>query len=96
MTAYVVFCLTEVTDQDAIKLYRKTGGPSLAAYGGRFVAGPNVSETLEGAPLAGAVVTAFDTLDQAKTWYHSPEYQAAVPIRQGASAGIGFIVESRG
>ena len=95
MAAYVVFGLESVTDADALQRYRVAGQPTLAAHGARFVAGPRIAATLEGAPLQGAVVVAFDNAEAAQSWYHSPEYQAVLGVRLSASTGFAFIVEGR-
>lgn len=95
MTAYVVFGLESVTDAEALQRYRVAGHPTLAAHGARFVAGPKVAATLEGAPLQGAVIVAFDSVAAARTWYDSPEYQAVLGIRLNASTGSAWIVEGR-
>jgi uncharacterized protein (DUF1330 family) len=39
-------------------------------------------ETLEGAPADGIVMLQFPTAEDAKAWYNSPAYQAAIPHRQ--------------
>ena len=39
------------------------------------------------------VVLRFASLEAAKTWYHSPEYQAAKKEREGAADGSFIAVE---
>jgi uncharacterized protein (DUF1330 family) len=39
------------------------------------------------------VVVEFDTLDQARKWYASPEYAKAIPMRQRAASSSLVIVE---
>jgi len=39
------------------------------------------------------VVIAFDSSEQAHSWYSSPAYEAIKPIRQAAVKGRMFLVE---
>ena len=39
------------------------------------------------------VITEFADIEAARRWYHSPEYQAVLPIRLANSRGRAFIVE---
>jgi uncharacterized protein (DUF1330 family) len=48
---------------------------------------------LEGAPADGVVLLQFDTIDDAKAWYHSPEYQAAAQHRFKAADYRAVIIE---
>jgi uncharacterized protein (DUF1330 family) len=41
----------------------------------------------------GVVVVAFDTLEQAKLWYASPEYQATIPARQRSANASLILVD---
>lgn len=50
-------------------------------------------ETLEGDAPDGVVVLQFASMDAARAWYHSPEYQAALPHRQNGADFRVFIVE---
>ena len=95
MTAYVVFGLQHVFDAEALQRYRTEGGGTLAAHGARFLAGPKVAETLEGAALEGAVMLAFDDLEAARAWYRSPEYQAVIGVRLAATEGFALMLEGR-
>ncbi len=40
------------------------------------------TEALEGAAPDGIVVLQFPTVDDARAWYNSPNYQAAIPHRK--------------
>lgn len=96
MAAYVVFTLNQVHDETALQAYRQAGRSTLGAHGARFVAGPVVAETLEGAPIEGAVMLEFDSVEAARAWYRSPEYQAVVGTRLAATEGGAFIIKARG
>ncbi len=96
MAAYVIFCLTNVHDEERLAEYRRQAVPLLEATPGlKFFAGP-APIALEGAPLSVAVVIELPDLDAAKSWYHSEDYQRLAAIRHEASTGFAFIVESWG
>ena len=44
-------------------------------------------------PADRLVVLEFPSMEQARAWYDSPEYQEVAPIRQAASRGRAVIVE---
>ncbi|MGP3535131.1 DUF1330 domain-containing protein [Microbacterium sp. RD1] len=94
MSAYVVFAVTEVKDFEQLLAYRNEAVSHLEAVEGlRFFAGPD-TVTLEGPPIQLTVVVELEDLDAAKAWYYSDEYQKLASLRQGATEGFGFIVES--
>ncbi len=84
----------EVTDPQNFEEYRGKVPATIAQYGGTYLVRGGAMETLEGAPLpARTVVLEFPSVEQAKTWYNSPEYQAIVGLRLDASSGHAQIVE---
>jgi uncharacterized protein (DUF1330 family) len=93
MPAYVIFDI-HVDDADAYAPYRGPAGEAVAAHGGRYLARGGATEVLEGEwELDRLVVLEFPSIEQAKAWYHSPEYQEVAPIRHAASHGRAVIVE---
>ncbi len=94
MRGYLVFDI-EITDADAWEEYRKVAGPIMAASGGRFVVASQVVQPLEGGwnPSTLSVVE-FPSLEAARDFYNSEEYQRTVPLRQRASRGRGVLVGS--
>ena len=84
----------EVSDPQNFEEYRGKVPATIAQYGGTYLVRGGAMETLEGAPLpARTVVLEFPSVEQAKTWYNSPEYQAIVGLRLDASSGHAQIVE---
>ncbi len=85
MTAYVI---SEVTIVDAAlaEAYRALAQEAIARYGGRYVVRGGTVEVVEGEWPADQriVVVEFPSLDRAREWYHSPEYAAALKLRQQA------------
>src|SRR3954468_3889176 len=94
MPAYVIASVTEAHDDEALAEYRRRNSAAVEAHGGRFVVRGGAMEVLGGdwAPLR-VVVMEFDDLEAARRWYESDEYQAAIPIRQGASTTGIIVVE---
>jgi uncharacterized protein (DUF1330 family) len=94
MPAYVIASVTEAHDDEALAEYRRRNTAAVEAHGGRFVVRGGAMDVLEGdwAPLR-VVVMEFDDVEAAKRWYESDEYQAAIPIRQGASTTGLIVVE---
>jgi uncharacterized protein (DUF1330 family) len=50
-------------------------------------------EAVEGKAPDGLVILKFPTTEDAKAWYHSPAYQAALPHRKKGADYRAFIVE---
>ncbi len=93
MSAYVVFTRERTIDPAQMDQYRQKAP---AAREGREItplAFYGRLEMLEGAPIEGAVVLQFPSMDAAREWYRSPAYQAALPHRlRGADYRV-FLIE---
>ncbi len=92
MSAYVIVEI-EVQDADAYEEYRPLAAASVARHGGRYVVRGGTTETREGEWAGRIVVLEFDSLDAARAWYHSDDYQACLPIRLRTSRGRMIAVE---
>ena len=87
MTAFVIAEQLEVTDPKKLEEYGKTVRQTIANYGGKVVAVGNC-EPAEGNWKPGRlVIIQFDSMDKAKGWYNSAEYQPLIKIRQAGSRG---------
>lgn len=85
MAAYMIVRMN-VTDWDQYKEYTKATPAVVEQYGGRFLVRGGETATLEGPEeMNRIVVIEFASLDQAKAFYGSAEYQAAARLRQGAA-----------
>jgi uncharacterized protein (DUF1330 family) len=85
MSAYLVTIIT-VTKPEPFEEYRKLAGPTVARYGGKFLVRGGARTILEGQFDADRlVVLEFPSSESAKTFYDSPEYQAAREKRIGAA-----------
>ncbi len=75
--------------------YQGGAGPTLAQYGGELVAFDVAAETIEGAPPGPqTVIIKFESVDAAKAWYNSDEYQAFVGKRLEATDGFAVISQA--
>jgi uncharacterized protein (DUF1330 family) len=93
MPAYFV-AEVDVTNPAGYEPYRPLAAASIAQYGGRFLARGGNAELIEGGPEPRRIVIIeFADAAAARRWYNSPEYQAALPIRQANSHGRAFIVD---
>ena len=89
---YIIARVT-VEDEEAYKLYGKETVVAAAKYGARALARGGRSEALEGEARPRNVILEFDSYDQAKAYYYSPEYQAARQHRIGKSIMESVVVE---
>ncbi|MBC7521076.1 MAG: DUF1330 domain-containing protein [Sandarakinorhabdus sp.] len=93
MTAYIVFTRERLRDEGEFGAYAAKAGLTLAGHEGQPLAYYGAHETLEGAPIEGAVIVSFPDLAAAKAWYQSPAYQAAVKHRFAGADYRVFITE---
>ncbi len=93
MAAYVINDM-EVLDAVLLEDYKKLSVPTVAQYGGRFLARGGKVEQLEGdwQPRR-LVILEFPSMAQAQAWIDSPEYAGAKLIRQRASRSNLIVVE---
>ena len=93
MAAYVITYL-EVTDPQAFQAYRQAAGPTFAPYGGKPVVVDGAFEVLEGMiQPRSVVVVEFESMEQARRWYASPEYARTIPMRQRAANASLILVD---
>jgi len=87
MPAYII-ARVEVTDWDNYGRYIKATPGTIEQYGGRIIARGGQTLTLEGPEeTRRLVLLEFPSMDRAKEWYHSREYQEAKKLRTGAATG---------
>ena len=93
MAVYVVID-AKSTDPERMVEYRRLSTEAVAKAGGRFIVRGGAYEVLEGDwhPQR-LVVIEFDTKEQAKAYYDSPEYVAARQARAGISSFDMVLVE---
>jgi len=77
----------KVHDAEAYEAYKPLSLAAVEQYGGRFVVRGGAAEVLEGqwSPPQRMIIVEFDSVEQAKRFYHSPEYQAAHKVRENTA-----------
>ncbi|HBF31951.1 DUF1330 domain-containing protein [Rhizobium sp.] len=85
----------DVHDAERYKDYVSTAKPAFERYGAIFLARAGRTEPVEGPARARNVVIEFPSLQDALDCYNSPEYQAAVKIRQEAADGEIVLIEGQ-
>ncbi len=93
MTAYIVFTRERMRDEAEFKTYSATAGGTLGGHPAKPIVFYGKSETLEGAPIDGAVIIEFPTMEAAKAWYDSPAYAEIRKHRFAAADYRCFITE---
>jgi uncharacterized protein (DUF1330 family) len=85
MAAYLVVDI-DVTNPAQFEEYKKLAPAAIAKHGGRYLIRGGAYETIEGnwKPQRLTVVE-FESMEKAKAFYHSPEYQTAIKTRLGAA-----------
>ncbi|HTZ37615.1 MAG TPA: DUF1330 domain-containing protein [Stellaceae bacterium] len=96
MPAYFIVDL-DVTDPSGFEAYRAAVPPTIAQYGGRYLARGGKAELVEGAgEPKRIVVLEFADTAAFRRWYDSPEYQKILPDRLNNSTGRAILVEGVG
>lgn len=77
----------KVGDAAAYETYKALAQAAIAQFGGRYLVRGGTAEILEGkwGNVPRLVIVEFDSVEQAKCFYHSPEYQAARQVRLNAA-----------
>jgi uncharacterized protein (DUF1330 family) len=93
MAAYLI-ARVEVTDPDAYEKYKTLAAEAIEKYEGRYLARGGQMETLEGdTESRRVVIVVFPTIEQAKAFYSSPEYEKAKAAREGAAVGQFVVID---
>lgn len=82
-----VYLISDVTVRDpaAFETYRARAAASIQAFGGRYLVRGGELRVLEGQHHPSAlVIVEFPDAATAKLWYASPEYAAALEVRDQA------------
>ncbi|MCH7396994.1 DUF1330 domain-containing protein [Belliella sp. DSM 107340] len=89
--------LVEVTihNPEMYEEYKKLSLPAVEAFDGKFIVRGAQTESLEGEwnPQR-LVILEFPSVERAKEWYNSEQYNTAKKIRFQASKGKMLVVES--
>jgi uncharacterized protein (DUF1330 family) len=93
MPAFLVVNI-EVVDREKYEEYKKLVSPTLDLYDGRYLARGGAVEVLEGkwSPHR-FVIIEFPSVERAKAWWNSPEYEGAKRIRQASARSELIVVQ---
>jgi uncharacterized protein (DUF1330 family) len=84
--AYVLLQFT-VDDPKTFGQYRKGAAPTILSNGGKVLVAAANMDLREGAlPARLATIIEFPSLEAARTWYASPEYEAVHHLRTDATS----------
>lgn len=93
MPGYVVLSV-EVLDAERYQEYARMGPPTVAQYGGRYlVRGGQVERRSGSWEPKRLVILEFPSVEQARTWWDSPEYAPARALREACAVSDVVIVE---
>lgn len=93
MPAYVLV-QANISDGEKYEVYKKLSAPAVERYGGRFLVRGGAREDLEGVlSVERVVILEFESMDRAREWYGSSEYQGARAAREGAATATFTLVE---
>lgn len=94
MTAYAIFSrLKPVHDAAKMAEYQRLNRENSGDFKMKPIAVYGKIEALEGEAPDGVIILQFPTIEDAKAWYNSPGYQAALPHRMKAATYSAIIVE---
>lgn len=83
MTAYVISHVRPRPGR-ALDEYRRLAAQSIARHGGTYVVRGGETELLEGEWAGSVVIASFPSAQQARDWYASDDYAAALAFRDEA------------
>jgi uncharacterized protein (DUF1330 family) len=93
MPAYVLAEI-EITNPEGYKEYTAVVPATIAQYGGKFLTRGGSIEVLEGEwPTMRRVLIEFPSMDAAKRWWDSPEYERPMAMRRANSKGRLLLLE---
>ena len=93
MSAYVVIEI-EVKNPEGYEEYKRLAPPSITAYGGKYIARGGKAENLEGSWQPNRIVILeFESVEKAKQWLDSEEYQEAKALRHKYASSNAIVVE---
>ena len=80
--AYFLVQVKAKSMEELSSRYAQDAIASLVKFGGEMIAGTPAPNVLEGKwEGSWAAILRFSSLEEAKTWYHSPEYQPLKALR---------------
>lgn len=86
--AYVISAVERIVDEATVRRYAEATGPAIQHYGGHFTVSNAQPEVVEGSlPPDRLSIVEFPSMEDAKSWYDSPEYAEARALTPAAFRG---------
>ncbi|MEL6734329.1 MAG: DUF1330 domain-containing protein [Pseudomonadota bacterium] len=82
----------DVDDLDAYKAYIAANAAVFEKFGAKFLVRGGTFENPEGTSRSRNVVLEFKSYEQARACYHSPDYQAIIPLRSAEGVSVGDVI----
>lgn len=95
MSAYFIFNYS-VTDPGGYAPYAAAAGQTLAGRNVEVLVADRASDAVEGAPHQVTVILRFDSKEDARAWYESPEYEAVKPMRTENAESVALLCDGLG
>jgi uncharacterized protein (DUF1330 family) len=95
MSVYMVFEREATKNPDEMALYGEKVGAARGNHPMTPVVFNGKLDLLEGGPVENVVILSFPSAEEARAWYDSPAYQAALKHRQAGSDHRVYIVEAK-
>lgn len=93
MSAYVIIDI-DINDQAGYDAYKQHAAPTVAAYGGKYLARGGKTEVFEGSWKPNRlVILEFESIARAREWLDSPEYAPHKVLRHRTSSANMIVVE---
>lgn len=93
MSAYL-FVQLEIRDRERFLAYAAAARGIAPKYGARYLSAGRPGDVLEGAGLTSPIVLSeWPSADAIRAFWNSPEYQAAIALREGAATVSATIIE---
>ena len=94
MPAYLVGRV-EIQDPSWLEEYGPKVQTLVQKHGGRYLVRGGEMDVVEGTtpPSSVMVVIEFPSMEQARAWYHDPEYAPLITLRQSGSDGDLILVD---
>ena len=93
MAGYVIVN-DEISDEAGFAEFRQKVGATVAAHGGRYLVRGGATEVIDGDWTPDRlVVIEFDSVDQAKAWLNSADFQAIKDLRVSSASASVIVAE---
>lgn len=96
MPAYFV-AFVDIKDEEKFRAYQGVAGDAFPAYGAKFLSRGGKQTTFEGPDeTRTCVLVEFPSVEKATAFWNSPEYQAAIKMREGAAEMQVLLLDGEG